>query len=415
MGSIVVKNLGKAYKQYPSRWGRLIEWLLPDQKKPLHTRKWVLKDVSFEIMPGESVGIVGVNGAGKSTLLKMITGTTQPTTGSVEVQGRVAALLELGMGFHPDFTGRQNMVMAAQLQGLPMHEIQALMPEIEAFAAIGDYIDQPVRVYSSGMQMRLAFAVATAKRPDVLIVDEALSVGDAAFGRKCFDRIESFRSKGTTLLFVSHDTATVKKICSKAIYLKDGRAFEVGEAKAVCDLYEQNLFGGLRSEDKNTQIRAYVDPEFSCLESEKSIGGVSALIESVCVEDDFLERVNVVPEGVDFRVRLKVKFFEISDSVHFGFMVRTVEGVEVYGTNTDADGVGRLFHENEKAEVSFYLKNYLASGAYFLSCAVSALEGGRRVILHKRIDCLAFKVVDVDPRIRSGIANLFARHSITIS
>jgi lipopolysaccharide transport system ATP-binding protein len=194
MGTITVTNLGKAYKQYPSRWSRLAEWLLPGDK-PRHNLHWVLQDINFTVNPGEAVGIVGINGAGKSTLLKMITGTTQPTTGSVQLTGRVAALLELGMGFHPDFTGRQNAFMAGQLLGFSVEEIARLMPNIEAFAEIGDYIDQPVRVYSSGMQMRLAFSVATATRPDILIVDEALSVGDAYFVHKSFGRIKQFRGK----------------------------------------------------------------------------------------------------------------------------------------------------------------------------------------------------------------------------
>ena len=190
MGTISVTNLGKAYKQYPNRWVRLAEWLLPG-RRVFHSLKWVLQDISFTVKPGEAVGIIGINGAGKSTLLKMITGTTQPTTGSVRIDGRVAALLELGMGFHPDFTGRQNVFMAGQLLGYSMDEIAHLMPAIEAFAEIDDYLDQPVRVYSSGMQMRLAFSVATARRPDVLIVDEALSVGDTYFQHKSFQRIES--------------------------------------------------------------------------------------------------------------------------------------------------------------------------------------------------------------------------------
>jgi lipopolysaccharide transport system ATP-binding protein len=198
MGSIHVAGLGKAYKQYPNRWSRLAEWLLP-AGGPRHKLKWVLQDVSFQVAPGEAVGLIGINGAGKSTLLKLITGTTQPTTGGVQMQGKVAALLELGMGFHPDFSGRQNVVMAGQLLGLSIEEIAQLMPQIEAFADIGDYIDQPVRVYSSGMQMRLAFSVATARRPDILIVDEALSVGDAYFQHKSFDRIRQFRKEGTTL------------------------------------------------------------------------------------------------------------------------------------------------------------------------------------------------------------------------
>ena len=234
MGTITVTELGKAYKQYLNRWSRLIEWLKSGHVKR-HQLKWVLQDISFTVKAGEAVGIIGINGAGKSTLLKLITGTTLPTTGSVHMTGRVAALLELGMGFHPDFTGRQNAFMAAQLMGISNDEIVRQMPEVEAFAEIGEYIDQPVRVYSSGMQMRLAFSVATAMRPDILIVDEALSVGDAYFQHKSFDRIRQFQKAGTTLLIVSHDKAAIQSICDQAILLKAGRLVMQGKPELQND------------------------------------------------------------------------------------------------------------------------------------------------------------------------------------
>jgi lipopolysaccharide transport system ATP-binding protein len=244
MGSIVVSGLGKAYRQYSSRWARLAEWLVPGVR-PRHKLKWVLRDIDFAIAPGESVGLIGVNGAGKSTLLKLITGTAQPTAGSVSLQGRVAALLELGMGFHPDFTGRQNAIMAGQLLGMAVEEVQALMPEIEAFAEIGEHLDQPVRVYSSGMQVRLAFAVATCVRPDILIVDEALAVGDVFFQQKCFARIDRFVKAGTTLLFVSHSAGTILNICDRCIFLRGGAvAFDGAPADAL-DLYQAELLSRL--------------------------------------------------------------------------------------------------------------------------------------------------------------------------
>src|SRR5450830_1776790 len=236
MGAITVKQLGKAYKQYPTRWSRLAEWLLP-MRGPRHQLKWILSDINFHVAAGEAVGLIGVNGAGKSTLLKLITGTTQASSGSVSVGGRVAALLELGMGFHPDFTGRQNVYMAGQLIGLTVDELTQAMPEIEAFAEIGEYIDQPVRVYSSGMQMRLAFSVATAKRPDILIVDEALSVGDTYFQHKSFDRIREFRKQGTTLLIVSHDKSAIQSVCDRAILLDAGRISKEGKPEEIMDYY----------------------------------------------------------------------------------------------------------------------------------------------------------------------------------
>jgi len=236
MGTIRAEGLGKFYKRYPTRWSRLAEWLDPEENVR-HEKHWVLRDVDFEIRAGESVGIIGHNGAGKSTLLKLITGTTQPSTGRAEIKGRVAALLELGMGFHPDFTGRQNAYMSGQLLGYSNEEVGARMGEIETFAEIGDYIDQPVRTYSSGMQVRLAFSVATAIRPDILIVDEALSVGDAYFQHKSFDRIRRFRDEGTTLLFVSHSPSAIKTLCNRAILLDKGSVLRDEAPDAVLDYY----------------------------------------------------------------------------------------------------------------------------------------------------------------------------------
>ena len=240
MGTITVNNLGKAYRQYPTRWSRLAEWTLPF-RGPRHVLHWVLRDISFEVNAGEALGIIGINGAGKSTLLKLITGTAQPTEGSVQTNGKVAALLELGIGFHPDFNGVQNAIMAGQLLGLRASQVNELMPEIQTFAEIGDYIHQPVRVYSSGMQVRLAFAIATAIRPDVLIVDEALSVGDAYFQHKSFERIRKFREQGTTLLIVSHDKQAIQSLCDRAILLHQGSIASQGRPEAVMDYYNAIL------------------------------------------------------------------------------------------------------------------------------------------------------------------------------
>ena len=237
MGGIVVSGLGKAYRQYPTRWSRLAEWLLPWQP-PRHTAHWVLREVSFRIDAGEAVGIIGVNGAGKSTLLKLVTGTTLPTTGSVSVAGRLAAMLELGMGFHPDFTGRQNVLMAGQLLGLQeVGSAASSCRRSKTFAEIGEYIDEPIRVYSSGMQMRLAFSVATAVRPDILIVDEALSVGDVYFQHKSFDRIRRFKRDGTSLLFVSHSMQDVRVLCDRVVLLDQGRVIKDGLPDEVVDYY----------------------------------------------------------------------------------------------------------------------------------------------------------------------------------
>ncbi len=326
MGTIVVSSLGKAYKQYPSRWGRLAEWVLPG-KKQRHTLKWVMQDVSFTVKPGEAVGIIGINGAGKSTLLKMITGTTQPTTGSVTLTGRVAALLELGMGFHPDFTGRQNAYMAGQLLGYSVDEITRLMPEIEAFAEIGDYIDQPVRVYSSGMQVRLAFGVATAIRPDILIVDEALSVGDAYFQHKSFERIRQFREKGTTLLIVSHDKQAIQSICSRAILLSAGAMAMEGEPEAVFDYYNAMLAG-----HQNQKI---VQEVRSDGKTQTTSGTGEATVSDIALLNEVGDRIEIVDVGQKVTLRIVVETHYFIERLVLGYSIKDRLGQFIYGTNTD--------------------------------------------------------------------------------
>lgn len=325
MGAISVSNLGKAYKQYPTRWARLTEWLDPTGK-PRHHLHWVLKNISFTVQPGEAVGIIGINGAGKSTLLKMITGTVQPTTGSTLINGRVAALLELGMGFHPDFTGRQNTYMSGQLMGYSVEEILQLMPGIEGFAEIGDYIDQPLRVYSSGMQMRLAFSVATARRPDVLIVDEALSVGDTYFQHKSFDRIREFRNQGTTLLIVSHDKQAIQSICDRAILLNGGLLVMEGEPEAVMDYYNAIL-----ADHQNQRVQQFVTEKGKV----QTISGTGeASVVSIMLVDATEQPVEVVNVGQAVRLRIEVQAHAAIDRLVLGYGIKDRLGQVIYGTNT---------------------------------------------------------------------------------
>ncbi|MBD8595457.1 ABC transporter ATP-binding protein [Pseudomonas sp. CFBP 8758] len=326
MDAIVVKDLGKAYKQYPNRWDRLIEWLVPYSKKR-HKLKWVLQNLSFSVRPGEAVGIIGVNGAGKSTLLKMITGTTQPTIGEVQMNGRVAALLELGMGFHGDFTGRQNAIMAGQLLGLTLAEVSTLMPEIESFAEIGDYMDQPVRMYSSGMQMRLAFSVATAIRPDVLIVDEALSVGDAYFQHKSFERIREFRRQGTTLLIVSHDKSAIQSICDRAILLSKGAIAIEGKPEEVMDFYN-----ALLADHQNQEVKQEVSSEGIT----QTISGTGeATVERIGVYNKEGKPIEAVDVGQSVTLRVSVLVKKDIPRLIFGYGIKDRLGQVVYGTNTD--------------------------------------------------------------------------------
>jgi lipopolysaccharide transport system ATP-binding protein len=415
MAAITVSNLGKAYKQYPHRWSRLLEWLLPGSK-PRHQLKWVLQDVSFTVQPGEAVGIVGMNGAGKSTLLKIITGTVKPTIGCVQVHGRVAALLELGMGFHPDFTGRQNVIMAGQLLGLALEEIMALMSEIEAFADIGDYIDQPVRVYSSGMHVRLAFAISTATRPNVLIIDEALSVGDAAFQRKCFQRIESYQASGTTLLFVSHDIETVKRICSRAVLIDRGQVEIFGNAKEVCDAYERKLFGkGCKGEgtEKEINSRAFLDSALSSAQIERQYGEGSAHIHEITLRNDAGQLVNVIEEGLPFFVDYLVTFRKPARGVKFGMMIKSVDGMCVYGTNTAGLPYQQMFHSNDTVRVSFSLKGNLVPGTYYLNVGATRDGVESAEFMHRRIDSAIFRIVHAHSHVAMGFANMFAVSSVS--
>ncbi|QBY54025.1 ABC transporter ATP-binding protein [Cupriavidus oxalaticus] len=326
MGKIQVTGVGKAYRQYSSRWSRLLEWIIPGNGVRHHL-KWVLRDISFEVKAGEAVGIVGINGAGKSTLLKMITGTSQPTAGAITVSGRVAAMLELGMGFHPDFTGRQNVYMAGQLLGLSVPEIDALIPEIQEFAEIGDYFDEPVRTYSSGMQMRVAFSVATAKRPDILIVDEALSVGDTYFQHKSFERIRKFRAEGTTLLIVSHDKMAIQSICDRAILLNAGRLEREGSPEEIMDFYnamlaerESDLVRTRKLEDGRTEV---------------SSGTGEATVVDIGLYNHRDERVEVIDVGTEVTLRIKVAAQAHIPRLVCGYMIKDRVGQPVFGTNSD--------------------------------------------------------------------------------
>lgn len=326
MTAIEITGLSKAYKSYPSQWQRLIEWFLPWGRNR-HACHWVLKNISFALEKGHALGIIGMNGAGKSTLLKMISGTVIPTTGSVKLEGRVAALLELGMGFHPEFTGRENVYLAGQLLGLNRAHIEQLMPEIESFAEIGEYIDAPVRVYSSGMQVRLAFSVATAVRPDILIVDEALSVGDAYFQHKSFDRIRQFREQGTTLLLVSHDKQAIQSICDRAILLNHGQLAMEGAPEAVMDYYN-----ALLSEHQNQEVRQEV------LDNGKvrtTSGTGEATVEDIAILDETGTHLDVVDVGQPITLSVKVRIHQAIDRLVLGFGIKDRLGQVIYGSNTD--------------------------------------------------------------------------------
>jgi len=363
MGKIVVKGLGKAYKNYPSRWSRLWDWIIP-WGPDRFTLKWVLQDINFSVTPGEALGIIGINGAGKSTLLKMIVGTVSPTTGFVEIGGRVAALLELGIGFHSDFTGRQNAFMAGQLLGMSVPEISQLMPEIEAFAEIGDYIDQPVRVYSSGMQMRLAFSVATARRPDVLIVDEALSVGDAYFQHKSFNRIREFRKLGTTLLIVSHDKSAIQAVCDKAILLNSGKLQMEGKPEDVMDFYNAML-----ADRENASIKQEHDEGSGLVQTVSGSGEVTISKIALCGADG--KDLEVVRVGQKVSLKISATCHMPVNELVVGYLIKDRLGNNIFGTNTYyTNHILESLKPNEIFQFSFDFDANLGPGSYSISVAL---------------------------------------------
>ncbi len=396
MGTISVQNLGKAYKQYPSRWSRLAEWLIPFGKTR-HKMKWVLQDLNFTIRAGEAVGIVGINGAGKSTLLKMITGTTQPTAGKVEITGRVAALLELGMGFHPDFTGRQNAIMAGQLLGLSVEDLNVLMPAIEDFAEIGDYIDQPVRVYSSGMQMRLAFSVATAQRPDILIVDEALSVGDSYFQHKSFDRIREYSKQGTTLLIVSHDKGAVQGICDRAILLNAGHLAMEGDPEAVMDYYNAML-----AERSKQTVRQELTQDGRI---KTTSGSGEATIYSAELLDSQDDPVEVVGVGHSVRIRVRVDVQQNLPELVLGYMIKDRLGQPVFGTNSHhLRQPTEQARKGERIEYMFHFAANLGVGSYSVAIALHTADTHVNQNFEWRDRAIVFNVINIDKDPFVGVA-----------
>ena len=386
MGTLTVSGVSKAYKRFPGKWARVLEWV---SRRVQHEKVWVLRDISFTIDPGEAVGIIGVNGAGKSTLLKIITGTTQPTIGAVRREGRVAALLELGMGFHPDFTGRQNVFMAGQLLGLRIDEIAACMPQVEAFAEIGDYIDRPVRTYSSGMQMRVAFSIATAVRPDVLIVDEALSVGDAYFQHKCFDRIREFREQGTTLLIVSHDRSAIQGLCDRAILLERGRAIKDGNPEEVMDFYN-----ALIAERENASVEVKRLPDGR---AQTTSGSGEATVESVGLLNEHGDAVEFINVGQLVRLKVEIQVHRPLPELVVGYMIKDRLGQPVFGTNTFHLGIAlEQLVQGETLMLSFSFPANIGLGSYSVSTALHVSENHLAGNYQWRDLALVFNVVNID-------------------
>lgn len=422
--AIHVENLSKCFEIYERHSDFVRQLVYPRLQKMLSKQPrqyyrdfWALKDVTFEIKKGETVAIVGRNGSGKSTLLQLICGTLMPTSGSVSVQGRIAALLELGSGFNPEFTGRENVYMNAAILGLSQEETEDRFEDILAFADIAGFIDQPVRTYSNGMVVRLAFSVAISVNPEILIVDEALAVGDAAFQRKCIRRMGELTQSGVTLLFVSHDTETVKKLCSRAVYLNRGEVRHIGDAKETCTEYERDSLGASRGREgallkSSSKATAYgegrVDQEL-LLSDEKVYGDGRAIILDICLTNAANQTANVFNSGERFSVSYKVRFIEHAISPVFGMMITNREGMCVFGTNTTGSRASATdFRSGDEITVSFHLVNNLGPGIYYLTCGVySDDRAGNIVYLQRRMDVLLLKSLGVAGGVTAGVVQLY--------
>lgn len=360
-----VRNVGKSFREYGSEWRRFGSWF---GMRSQHVKDyWVLRNISFAVHAGEALGIIGQNGAGKSTLLKIITGTLGATEGGVWASGRVAAILELGMGFDPDLTGRQNSEHVAGLMGFSRAEISALLPQIEAFAEVGTYFDEPVRTYSSGMQMRVAFSLATASRPDVLIVDEALAVGDAYFVHKCFKRIREFRDQGTTLLIVSHDRSAVLALCDRAVMIDRGRMVADGAPQEVLDFYN-----ALISEKENSTVRQTRQADGVAV----TVSGTGeAVVDAIWLEDAAGSHVEFVGVGdlVDLVIRVRVD--SVIARLVIGYMIRDRLGQPVFGTNSFY--TNQVIEDAQAGDVFEFRARFrmnLGVGSYSFSVALSSTE-----------------------------------------
>ena len=402
--AISVQNLSKCYQIYDNPGDRLKQFVAPRLKRllgkphaPYFREFWALKDISFEVKRGETIGIIGRNGSGKSTLLQIICGTLSPTGGTVQTNGRIAALLELGSGFNPEFTGRENVYLNAAVLGLTQEEVDARFDKIAAFADIGQFMEQPVKIYSSGMYVKLAFAVIAHVDADILIIDEALAVGDAVFIQKCMRFIRAFQERGT-LLFVSHDTASVQNLCKSAIWLNKGEVVQVGTSKDVAEAYfhytMQEVYGDEAKLQKNKVIADKSQnqvPELQPLEAQSAENAVaiydnlaqakgwqtgSANIVSVVLTSLEVGAKGVLNGGERVRLVVRAKAHETLQSAMLGFMVRDRLGQDLFGDNTYLVDFGKpcFVATNQEVEAQFVFQfPMLPNGQYVL--AVSVADG----------------------------------------
>ena len=391
--AIQVKHLDKMYKLYNKPSDRLRETL--GFKVPVREH-YALRDVNFQVERGETVGIIGTNGSGKSTILKIITGVLNPTAGEVKVDGRISALLELGAGFNMEYTGIENVYLNGTMMGFSKEEVDARLQDILDFADIGDFVYQPVKSYSSGMFVRLAFAVAINIDPEILIVDEALSVGDVFFQAKCYRKFEEFKKMGKTILFVSHDLSSISRYCDRVILLNKGVKLEEGSPKQMVDMYKQLLVGQdpAKAEEKKEEQKESWSQQFQVNPNMLEYGTKLAEIVDFAVLDDKNRCTNTIEKGSSFRIRMKVVFHQDIQEPIIAYTFKDIKGTEITGTNT-------LFEKKsvehsqagDSCTVTFEQEMFLQGGEYLLSFGCTGYKDGEFTVFHRLYDACNITVV----------------------
>lgn len=397
--AIKVESVSKIYKLYDKPIDRMKE-SLSLRKKNYGREHYALNNISFEIERGETVGIIGTNGSGKSTILKIITGVLNASKGNVIVNGRISALLELGAGFNQEYTGIQNIYLNGTMLGFTKEEIDAKVESILDFADIGDFINQPVKTYSSGMFVRLAFAVAINIEPEILIVDEALSVGDVFFQAKCYRKFEEFKKQGKTILFVSHDLGSIGKYCDRAILINKGTKLIEGGTKEVIDIYKKVLVNQLHDFKKSDDSNKYILQDEIWKESmnlnpnKVEYGSKLAEIIDFATVDKNGTITNNIVKGEPFTIKMKIIFNEIIQDPIFAFTIKDLKGTDITGTNTMLEKAHISISEiGEVKEAIFTQKMNLQGGEYLLSLGCTGFQNGDFTVYHRLYDVCNITVI----------------------
>ncbi len=408
--AIQVKDVTKIYKLYDKPIDRLKESLHPGHKE-YHRKFYALDKISFDVKKGETVGIIGTNGSGKSTILKIITGVLTPTTGEVKVDGTISALLDLGAGFNMDYTGIENIYMNGTMMGFSKKEMDEKLQDILDFADIGDFVHQPVKTYSSGMFVRLAFALAINVEPEILIVDEALSVGDVFFQAKCYRRMEEIRKRGTTILMVTHDMGSIIKYCDKVVLLNRGSFVAEGAPGHMVDLYkkilagqmdsleeelqtEMNDFSGDGAQQKARQYEGLMKDKITINANRTEYGDGRAEIFDLGLFDGRGNLTNLLLKGEMFTIKERIRFNAPIEAPIFTYTIKDKKGTDLTGTNTMFEGADvKPVKNGDVYDVEFTQKMTLQGGEYLLSMSCTGFENGQHVVYHRLYDVANITVI----------------------